>query len=155
MSSNQMKWLWSLTALALLIMLLYLGNHLQELTQVDDTRVPGCVVTEGSCIVEISPEQRLKVSLSPWPILALQPVSYTVMSEGIGLESARLALTGKNMYMGIHQYTMMADASQQQLNVTGTISVCTERVMPWRGRMDLETSNGPQQVWFDFNVHQY
>lgn len=141
--------------MALLVMLLYLGNHLQELTQVDDTRVPGCFAEEGHCVIELGPEKRLKVALSPWPVIALQPVSYRVTAEGFSAESARLALTGKTMYMGIHQYTMTADVHQQQLDVTGVISVCTERVMPWRGRMDLETSDGPLQVWFDFNVLQY
>jgi len=155
MSANQMKLLWILTGTALLVMLLYLGNHLRSLMEVDENQIPGCVIDQGQCEVEISPGQRIKMSVSPWPILALQPVKFEVISGGIKLHSSKLALTGKEMYMGIHQYTLAANEQFNRMNVTGTISVCTKRVMPWRGRLDMETSMGPQQIWFDFDVLQH
>ena len=155
MSANQMKLLWSLTAAALLVMLLYLGNHLQSLMEVDENSTPGCVIDQGQCHVTLDSGQTLNIHLSPWPVLALQPSNFTIRAQGMRLNSAKMALTGKNMYMGIHQYAFNTTEQRNELAVTGTISVCTERVMHWRGRIDLDTDQGPKQVWFDFDVLQH
>lgn len=154
MSANQMKILWGLTLVALLVMVLYLGNHLRALMSVDQSVVPGCVIENGHCTVALDTGLSIRMSVSPWPVLALQPVQFEVLAEDLQLKAASLALTGRNMYMGIHQYSFQPSPDQKSLRVTGTISVCTERVMPWRGRVELETTQGKRQLWFDFDVIQ-
>lgn len=154
MSSKQLRFLWTLTIAALLVMLIYLANHLNALMDIDEQQVPGCTLEQGSCTVTLNSGDSVRLSVSPWPVLALKPVEFQVFSDTLALESARLALTGRNMYMGIHQYTLHPGERIAGLSVTGTISVCTEQVMPWRGRLELETTAGPEQLWFDFDVLQ-
>ena len=154
MSANQMKFLWGLTLIALLVMVLYLGNHLRALMSVDQSVMPGCVIVDGQCTIQLDTGLSIRMSVSPWPVLALHPVQFEVLADDLQLKAASLALTGRNMYMGIHQYSLQPSTDQKTLSVTGTISVCTERVMPWRGRIDLETATGKQQIWFDFDVIQ-
>lgn len=154
MSTKQLKLLWTLTIAALLVMLIYLANHLNALMDIDESQMPGCVMEQGSCTVTLSSGDSVRLSVSPWPVLALKPVEFRIMADNLSLSSAQLALTGRTMYMGIHQYTLRPLAGGNTLAVNGTISVCTEKVMPWRGRVELETSAGPKQVWFDFNVLQ-
>lgn len=155
MSTKQLKFLWTLTIAALLVMLLYLANHLSALMEVDDTRMPGCVLQDGGCTVTLSSGDSVRLSVSPWPVLALKPVEFQIIADSVRLHSAQLALTGRNMYMGIHQYTLSPMSHIVGLGVTGTISVCTEQVMPWRGRVELDTAKGKEQFWFDFNVLQH
>ena len=154
MSTRQLKLLWTLTIAALLVMLIYLANHLNALMDIDEQQVPGCVMQQGSCTVTLNSGDSVRLSVSPWPVLALKPVEFRVVADNLRLESAQLALTGRTMYMGIHQYTLNPLERINGLGVEGTISVCTEAVMPWRGRLELETNRGAQQVWFNFDVLQ-
>ncbi|MDX1318883.1 MAG: hypothetical protein R3204_00690 [Oceanospirillum sp.] len=154
MSTKQLKLLWTLTIAALLVMLIYLANHLNALMDIDESQMPGCVMEQGSCTVTLSSGDSVRLSVSPWPVLALKPVEFRIIADNLRLSSAKLALTGRTMYMGIHQYTLLPSAQNGGLSVTGTISVCTEKVMPWRGRVELETASGPRQIWFDFDVLQ-
>lgn len=154
MSTKQLRFLWTLTIAALLVMLIYLANHLNALMDIDESRMPGCVMEQGNCTVTLSSGDSVRLSVSPWPVLALKPVEFQIMADNLRLTSAQLALTGRSMYMGIHQYTLRPSAGDNTLAVNGTISVCTEKVMPWRGRVELETSSGPEQIWFDFDVLQ-
>ncbi len=154
MSTKQLRFLWTLTIAALLVMLIYLANHLNALMDIDESQMPGCVMEQGNCTVTLSSGDSVRLSVSPWPVLALKPVEFQIMADNLRLTSAQLALTGRSMYMGIHQYTLRPSAGDNTLAVNGTISVCTEKVMPWRGRVELETSSGPEQIWFDFDVLQ-
>lgn len=154
MSTKQLKFLWTLTIAALLVMLIYLANHLNALMDIDENQMPGCVMEQGSCTVTLSSGDSVRLSVSPWPVLALKPVEFRIMADNLRLTSAQLALTGRSMYMGIHQYTLRPSTGDNTLAVNGTISVCTEKVMPWRGRVELETASGSEQIWFDFDVLQ-
>lgn len=155
MSAKQLKFLWTLTIAALLVMLVYLANHLNALMDIDEAQTPGCVIEQGSCTVTLTSGQSVRLSVSPWPVLALKPVEFQVIADNLKLSSAQLALTGRDMYMGIHQYTLKPMSQLPGLTVTGMISVCTEKVMPWRGRVELKTSSGTEQVWFNFDVFQF
>ncbi|OOV86168.1 hypothetical protein [Oceanospirillum linum] len=154
MSTKQLKLLWTLTIAALLVMLLYLANHLSALMDIDESKMPGCTMEQGSCTVTLSSGDSVRLSVSPWPVLALKPVEFSIMADNVRLTSAKLALTGRTMYMGIHQYTLRPFSDSNTLAVNGTISVCTEKVMPWRGRVELETDRGTEHIWFDFDVLQ-
>lgn len=154
MSSKQLKLLWTLTIAALLVMLLYLANHLNALMDIDEQQMPGCAIEEGSCTVTLSSGDKVRLSVNPWPVIALKPVEFRIMAETLKLSSAQIALTGRTMYMGIHQYSLRPLADSNILSVNGTISVCTEQVMPWQARVELETSEGTKHLWFDFDVLQ-
>lgn len=153
MPNTQLKLLWVLTIAALLVMLIYLANHLVALMHIDDEQIPGCQLKSGSCHIRLDNSNTLTLSVSPWPVVALQPVRFQVTSEQLNLDSAQLSLTGRSMYMGIHKYAL-SPAGDDTLAVNGTISVCTEKVMPWRGRLELKAAERTEHIWFDFNVHQ-
>jgi len=154
MSAMQLKILWPLSIAALLVMLIYFANHLNALKDIDECQMPGCLLSQGHCTVTLNSGQSVKLSVSPWPVLALKPVEFRIVASQLRLQSAQLALTGRNMYMGIHQYTLNPMGNMAGLSVTGTISVCTEKIMPWRGRIELQTLAGTEHLWFDFDVLQ-
>ncbi|WP_051205874.1 hypothetical protein [Oceanospirillum maris] len=155
MAAKQLKILWTLTIASLLVMLIYLASHLNALMDVDESQVPGCTIVQGRCTVTLNSGQSVQLLISPWPVIALNPVEFRITSDQMRLSSATLALTGRNMYMGIHQYTLSPRPNMAGIGVNGTISVCTEKIMPWRGRVELETMSGSEQLWFDFDVRQF
>ena len=153
MSSKQLKLLWTLTISALLVMLIYLANHLSALMDVDEQQTPGCTMVKGGCTVTLSSGEAVRLTVSPWPVIALKPVEFRIMADNLQLSSAQLALTGRTNYIGIKQYTLSPMEQLAGLAVEGMISVCTEQVMPWRGKVTLETRNGGRHnLWFDFDV---
>lgn len=154
MLTKQLKYLWVLTIAALLVMLVYLSNHLSALIAVDEDSIPGCTLDKGRCNLTLNTGEQITLVASPWPVVALKPVEFQIISDRLSLSSAEMSLTARNMYMGIHRYNLQPKHNQQTLSVQGTISVCTEAVMPWRGRVELKTPKGSEYVWFDFDVLQ-
>jgi len=143
------------TLMTLAIALWYLTRYtLQDAADVQ-WHPPGetaCDLHSAPCTASLGEGVSLRLTIAAaGPIRALERLPLEVQLRGAPAESARVDFVGRDMDMGLHRFPLAA-AGDGVFRGEGQVAICTEAVMPWRAKVVVETPQGRQGTWFDFDV---
>lgn len=111
-----------------------------------------CNLHEAPCSAALGEHGRVTLGIDVrGHIEALQLLPLNVHLDGIEADSAEVDFIGREMDMGLHRFPLTARSSQTFAGI-GQVGICTQKVMPWRARVIIDTPQGKMGSWFDFDV---
>ncbi|GKW49749.1 hypothetical protein [Halomonas sp. NCCP-2165] len=111
-----------------------------------------CDLRQAPCQATLADGSRLRFAIDgEKPIRALTPLTLRVESDAAEVRRVRVDFEGIGMEMGLHRFPLER-TEPGHFAGPAQVGVCTEEVMPWRARVRVETEEGWQGAWFDFEA---
>lgn len=147
---------WSMLALIALVLiaLVVLPQWVKEQQADDSVFIPPlpCDLHQGRCIAS-SGKQVLQLSLTPGPLVSMQPLSIEVRLQHFDARQVMLDLQGIEMYMGLNQTQLQQDPERPGVwHGTTELAVCTTGDMTWRASVYIDTDDTLYSTHFDFDA---
>lgn len=111
-----------------------------------------CDLRDGACRTDIGLNGTLRFEING-DFASYEPLMLDVQTSGIDVESAVVEFVGRDMNMGLTRVELEA-VGDGHFRGVGELRPCTETVMPWRAQVILETPEGQEGSWFDFDIHR-
>ncbi|MFC3285663.1 hypothetical protein [Litchfieldella rifensis] len=143
------------TLVTIVVALWYLVDYYLRGSREDVTWYPpakSCDLHRGPCEASLGLGTRLVLELDG-ELQALQVLPIEVRVEGVDAEAVAVEFVGRDMSMGLNRFPLQP-VGEGHFRGDGQIGVCTEAVMPWRAQVVIETPQGRQGSWFDFEVRR-
>lgn len=147
---------WTLLALIALVLiaLLVLPQWVKEQRTEDSVFLPPlpCNLHQGACVASHG-KQVLQLSLTPGPLVSMQPLSIEVRLQHFDARQVMLDLEGVEMYMGLNQTQLQQDPERPDVwRGTTELAVCTTDEMTWRAKVYIDTEDTLYSTHFDFDA---
>lgn len=152
-TSNRQWILLGVIALILLALVI-LPQWAKEQTTEDSVFIPPlpCNLHQGVCIAS-SGKQLLQLSLTPGPLVSMQPLDIEVRLQHIDARQVMLDLQGVEMYMGLNQTQLQQDPERPEIwRGTTELAVCTTGEMTWRASVYIDTPETLYSTHFEFDA---
>lgn len=143
----------TLLTLVVLILVWQLPNWLTTAHQPDQTQLKAerCLLNQQSCTA-VGAEQSVSLMVDTDTIRSLTPLPFVASLSGVEADSVTLVLEGKEMFMGVNQFSM----SQQHdgsWHATTELAVCTTGKMVWLANVIIERAHQqPVKATFEFEA---
>ncbi len=148
------SYLLNLAMIVALIATAVVGHQLSPLLlpKADVTGVvePGCDLQRRACPATL-PQGRMELSITPRPILFLQPLRVEVTVSGIEARKVEVDFAGESMNMGYNRSELTASGSGRYGGET-SLPVCVSGGMTWVATVIIETDRQRIAVPYRFDV---
>ncbi len=111
---------------------------------------PGCDLQRRACPATL-PQGRMELSITPRPILFLQPLRVEVTVSGIEARKVEVDFAGESMNMGYNRSELTASGSGRYGGET-SLPVCVSGGMTWVATVIIETDRQRIAVPYRFDV---
>lgn len=131
----------------------YLLDYYLRDSQSDVTWYPpsgACDLHEGPCEANLGFGGRLVFGVGN-DLVPMKTLPLTVALEGLDAKAVTVEFVGRNMPMGLHRFPLKKVGPGTFVG-EGQIGFCTEKVMPWRAQVVVESDKARRGSWFDFEV---
>lgn len=148
------QWMLLVVIALILLALVVLPQWVKEQTTEDSVFIPPlpCNLHQGVCIAS-SGKQLLQLSLTPGPLVSMQPLSIEVRLQHFDARQVMLDLQGVEMYMGLNQTQLQQDPERPDIwRGTTELAVCTTDEMTWRANVYIDTPDTLYSTRFDFDA---
>lgn len=148
------SYLLNLAMIVALIATAVVGHQLSPLLlpKADVTGVvePGCDLQRRACPATL-PQGRMELSITPRPILFLQPLRVEVTVSGIEARKVEVDFAGESMNMGYNRSELTASGGGRHGGET-SLPVCVSGGMTWVATVIIETDRQRIAVPYRFDV---
>ena len=111
-----------------------------------------CHLEQDSCQARDSQGHHIQLSLAPRPVPVMETVQVQVQANGFStIKSAKLTITGLNMFMGYQYVDLQLEQGTWQGSFT--LPICTQRHMQWQAQLDIQTDTHHFRALFPFDTH--
>ena len=147
---------WMMLALIALVLiaLVVLPQWVKEQQTEDSVFIPPlpCNLHQGVCVAS-SGKQLVQLSMTPGPLVSMQPLSIEVRLQHFDARQVMLDLQGIEMYMGLNQTQLQQDPERPDVwRGTTELAVCTTGEMTWRASVYIDTEEALYSTRFDFEA---
>jgi len=144
----------NLAMIVALIATAVVGHQLSPLLlpKADVTGVvdPGCDLQRRACPATL-PQGRMELSITPRPVVFLQPLRVEVTVSGIEARKIEVDFAGESMNMGYNRSELTASGSGRYGGET-SLPVCVSGGMTWVATVIIETDRQRIAVPYRFDV---
>ncbi|MEJ2344648.1 MAG: hypothetical protein P8076_06350 [Gammaproteobacteria bacterium] len=143
--------LWPLALLLALVVLGTAGWKARGLLQPRATvtaTTPNCDLQAGPCAARLADGRGVILTLSPRPVVALQPMRVHVRLVGLRVSRVVIDFTGVNMEMGFNRFVLKPDGAAYAGQAI--LPVCTRSRMEWRAAVLVQSADGVLAFPFRF-----
>lgn len=149
----QTRQLWYIVVALLLIVIGLFGKQfLDQQSDASFTEIRAasaeCDLQVDRCSIEFSDGTNITLQITPKPISALVPLTFTVSTSNDEITDLVIQVTGTNMDMGNTRFPIPKTATQQ-FKGEGILPICTQSTMLWRIRA-IVTDSQNQHFGADF-----
>lgn len=117
----------------------------------DAVTAPSSYCMNASCEIVLADGGRLGLSLSPWPLKPMRPITALLQVTGSAPERLNLLINGADMDMGFNRATLRRQADGAYSGEF-VLPVCVTGRMRWRFDVRLETDDGPPLARFLIDI---
>lgn len=110
-----------------------------------------CDLSSGDCVA-LRGDISMRLSITPQPLVSLQPLMARLTLEGIVADEVLLELEGVDMYMGLNQTRLDPIPSSRHWQGETELAVCTTGTMRWRARVTFLANEQIYSSHFEFDA---
>jgi hypothetical protein len=153
MNTQQKLWI-GVVLLSILVAVTVLNRINKPLFLAEKATVnPNCDASGFPCEISFNQGGRVRLELSPQPIVAMKPLKVEAIVEGEAALAVDIQMTSTDMSMGTTRIALQS-AGDGVYQATTIIPICSNDQMAWLAELHIETSKGLLIAPFKFTSYK-